>query len=234
MNRIRWLSAQWPTSIRTIGNRLKGMPFTEDSINGFAVERIRDDFVIGRFIEKLVYEEVVSDPFGNQDTVERTMYRATEFTLFSSFPHIELRNGQRSVKELVNQLLQACDFNLVVSPISSNLLEWADALQNIADSKVMVDSLQVSGVELEHGITGKILLKGERDVRDAVRGIVGIKRYTLEKIQVKLNFGGKALCLHLGNTGTAKLPLDCNEELLALLRQSFSHGRANLFHAPRL
>lgn len=221
MSRVRWLRAQWPASMRTIGNRLKEMPFTEESIDGFTIERIRDDYVEGRFIEKLVYEETLSDPFGNEDTVERTTYRSTAFTLFSTFPYIELRNGQRSIKEFVNQLLQACDFNLVVSPITLNLLEWVDTFQTRVGTKVIVDSLQASGIELEGGITGKILLKGERDVREAVKGIVGVKRYTLEKIQVKLNFNGKTLCLHLANNGTAKLPLDCNEDLLPLLRQSF-------------
>jgi hypothetical protein len=222
MNRIRWLNAQWPSSIRTIGNTLKRMPFTEESIDGFAIERIRDDFVEGRFIEKLVYDEVLSDPFGNEDTVERITYRSTAFTLFAKFPYIELRNGQRSIKEFVNRLLQACDFDLVVSPITVNLLEWVDTFQSNIGTKIVVDSLQVSGVELERGITGKILLKGERDVRDAVKGIVGEKKYTLEKIQVKLSLAGKGLCLHLANNGTAKLPPDFEDELLPLLRQSFS------------
>jgi len=222
MNRFRWLNAQWPSSMRIIGNKLKGMQFTEESIDGFAIERIRDDFVEGRFIEKLVYEEVISDPFGKEDTIERTTYRSTEFTLFSVFPHIELRNGQRSIKEFVNRLLQACEFNLVVSPITLNLLQWTDSFQKKVGTKVLVDSLQVSGVEISHGITGKILLKGERDVRDAVKAIIGAKPYTLEKIQLKIIFTEKPLCVHLGNNGTAKLPVDWNDELLQLLRQSFS------------
>lgn len=225
MNRVRWLNAQWPSSMRTIGNKLKGMPFTEDSIDGFAVERIRDDFVEGRFIEKYTYQEVIADPFGKEEVLERTGYRSTDFTLYSQFPYIELRNGQRSIKEFVNRLLQACNFNLVVAPVTVNLLDWVALLQEVLGQKIVVDSLQVSGVELEEGITGKILLKGDKDVREAVDHIVGGKRYTLEKVQVKLATSGQRISIHLTNNGTAKIPTDHTSDLLPLLRKSFPNGK---------
>lgn len=225
MNRVRWLNAQWPSSMRTIGNKLKAMPFSEDSMDGFAIERVRDDFIEGRYIEKYIYQEVNSDPFGKEEVIERTGYRSTDFTLFAQFPYIELRNGQRSIKEFVNKLLQACNFTLVVSPITVSLLDWVASFQKITGEKIVVDSLQVSGVALEEGITGKILLKGDRDVREAIDNIVGSKKYTLEKVQVKMTSGGKSLSVHLANNGTAKIPPDHISDLLPVLRQSFPKGK---------
>lgn len=226
MNRVRWLNAQWPSSMRTIGNKLKAMPFTEESMDGFAVERIRDGFIEGRFIEKFIYQEVISNPFGKEEVIERTGYRSTDFTLFSQFPYIELRNGQRSIKGFVNRLLQACNFNLVVSPIAVNLLDWVTSFQKSLGQKIVVDSLQLSGVELEEGITGKILLKGNRDVRAAIDNIVGGNRYTLEKVQVKATASGKSMSIHLTNNGTAKIPPSHTSDLLPLLRQSFPNDKA--------
>ncbi|MCZ2895698.1 hypothetical protein MTR01_16880 [Burkholderia thailandensis] len=225
MNRVRWLNAQWPSTMRTIGNKLKAMPFTEESMDGFVIERIRDDFIEGRFIEKYAYQEIIADPFGTEEVIERTGYRSTEFTLFSQFPYIELRNGQRSIKEFVNRLLQACNFSLVVSPVTVNLMDWVVSFQKTSGQRILVDSVQVSGVALEEGITGKILLKGDRDVREAIDNIVGGKRYTLEKVQVKLDGVGKNLAIHLANNGTAKIPPDHTSELLPLLRQSFPKGK---------
>jgi len=224
MNRVRWLNAQWPSVMRTIGNKLKTMPFTEESMDGFVIERIRDDFIEGRFIEKYAYQEIIADPFGSEEVIDRTGYRSTDFTLFSQFPNIELRNGQRSIKEFVNRLLQACNFTLVVSPVTVNLLDWVASFQRTAGHRILVDSVQVSGVALEEGITGKILLKGDRDVREAIDNIVGGKRYTLEKVQIKLDGVGKNLAIHLANNGTAKIPPDHTSELLPLLRQSLPRG----------
>lgn len=226
MNRVRWLNAQWPSSIRTIGNTLKDMPFSEESMDGFAVERVRDDFIEARFIEKFIYEEVNADPFGKEEILERTGYRSTDFTLFAQFPYIEVRNGQRSIKEFVNRLLQACNFNLVVSPLTVNVHDWVASFQNILGQKILVDSLQLSGVEVEEGITGKILLKGNRDVREAIDNIVGGKRYVLEKVQVKLTASSKIMSIHLANNGTAKIPTDHTSDLLPLLRQSFPNGKS--------
>ncbi|KVC72120.1 hypothetical protein WI80_04070 [Burkholderia ubonensis] len=194
-------------------------------MDGFVIERIRDDFIEGRFIEKYAYQEIVADPFGTEEVIERTGYRSTDFTLFSQFPYIELRNGQRSIKEFVNRLLQACNFTLVVSPVTVNLMDWVSSFQRTAGHRILVDSVQVSGVALEEGITGKILLKGDRDVREAIDNIVGGKRYTLEKVQIKIDGVGKNLAIHLANNGTAKIPPDHTSELLPLLRQSFPKGK---------
>lgn len=226
MNRVRWLNAQWPSSMRTIGNKLKAMPFSEDSMGGFAIERVRDDFIEGRYIEKYIYQEVNSDPYGKEEVIERIGYRSTDFTLYTQYPYIELRNGQRSIKDFVNKLLQACNFTLVVSPITVSLLDWIASFQKITGQKIVVDSLQVSGVALEAGITGKILLKGDRDVRDAIDNIVGGKKYTLEKVQVKMTSGGKSLSVHLANNGTAKIPLDHTSDLLPFLQKSLPKSKA--------
>lgn len=221
MNRVRWLIAKWPSSMRAIGNKLQEMPFSEESMDGFAIERIRDDFIEGRYIEKYVYQEVIVDPFGKEEVIERTGYRSTNFTLFAQPPYIELRNGQRSIKEFINRLLQACNFNLVVSPVTANLLDWIASFQKSLGQKIVVDSLQVSGVELEEGVIGKMLLKGDKDVREAVDNILAGRRYTLEKVQVKLTASGKSISIHLANNGTAKIPSDHTSDLLPLLRKSF-------------
>ena len=106
-----------------------------------------------------------------------------------------------------------------------NLLDWVTSFQKSLGQKIVVDSLQVSGVELEEGISGKILLKGSRDVREAIDNIVGSKRYTLEKVQVKLTVSGKSMFIHLANNGTAKIPPDNTSHLLPLLRKSFPGGK---------
>lgn len=221
MNRIRWLDAQWPGSMRAIGNKLNGMPFTEESIDGFVVERIRDNFIEGVYVEKYSYQEIIADPFGKEDVIDRTGYRSTQFALFAAFPYIELRNGQRSIKDFVNKLLHACNFDLVVSTVTVDLLEWVATFQEVVGQNILVDSVQLSGVELEEGIIGKILLKGNKDVRDAVGSIVGSKKYTLEKVQVKAVIGGKSISIHLANNGTAKIPREQTSELLPQLRRSF-------------
>jgi len=224
MNRVRWLHAQWPLPIRAVGKKLVETPFTDERMDGFAIERIRDDFVEGRYIEKYNYQEVISTPFGTEEVFDRVGYRTTEFTLFDSSPHIELRNYQRSIKEFISRLLEACSFNLVVTPITVNLIEWVSALQLAVDQEITVDSLQVSGVEIDQGVTGKILLKGLRDVREATDVLLAGRKHVLEKVQVKFAGLHKTVVIQLSNNGTAKLPAMLPKDLLHHLRVSFPTG----------
>ncbi|MAG68021.1 hypothetical protein N7388_04775 [Stutzerimonas stutzeri] len=221
MNRVRWLDAQWPSSIRAVGKKLVDMPFTEESMDGFVIERIRDDFIEGRYIEKYNYQEVISTPFGSEEVLDRIGYRTTEFTLFNSPPHIELRNYQRSLKELISRLLEACSFNLVVAPPTVNLIEWVSALQDNLDQEVTVNSLQVSDVEIGEGVTGKILLKGVKDVREATDLLLSGRKHVLEKVQVKFADQHKTVAIQLSSSGTAKLPAVLPSDLLRQLRVSF-------------
>ena len=200
------------------------MPFTDERMDGFAIERIRDEFIEGRYIEKYNYQEVISTPFGSEEVLDRIGYRTTEFTFFDSPPHIELRNYQRSLKELISRLLEACSFNLVVTPPTVNLIEWVSALQVAVDQEITVDSLQVSGVEIDEGVTGKILLKGVRDVREATDVLLAGRKHALEKVQVKFTDFNKTVAIQLSNKGTAKLPAVLPNDLLRHLRVSFPRG----------
>ena len=221
MNRVRWLNAQWPSSIRAVGKKLVNMPFTEDSMDGFVIERIRDDFIEGRYIEKFNYQELISTPFGSEEVFDRTGYRTTDFTLFDSPPHIELRNYQRSIKELISRLLEACSFNLTVTQPTVNLIDWISTLQDTLDQEITVDSLQVSGVEIDDGVTGKILLKGVKDVREATEILLAGRKHVLEKVQIKFPNLNKVIAIQLSNNGTAKLPEVFPNDLLRQLRTSF-------------
>jgi hypothetical protein len=197
------------------------MPFTEEGMDGFAIERIRDDFIEGRYIEKYNYQELISSPFGDEQVLDRIGYRTTEFTLFDSPPHIELRNYQRSTKELISRLLEACNFDLVVTSHTVNLSEWVSALQNAVEQEITVDSLQVSAVEIDEGVTGKILLRGIKDVREATHIMLDGRKHVLEKVQVKFTDLNKTVAIHLSHTGTAKLPAVIPSNLLHHLRASF-------------
>lgn len=220
MKRVRWLSATWPVSMRTLGAKMKTQLFAPDSFDGFVIERIRDNAIDAHFIEKLTFQETLTDPFGNEEVFDRVLYRDVDFTLFSEFPNIELRNSQRSTKEFVSKLLELCNFSLTVTPVSVNLLDWVQAFQQKIDQKILVDSLQVSGFELEDGVTAKILLKGDGDVREALQHISAKRKFALEKVQAKIMMGSKVVPIHLTSTGSLRIPSDYLNELLPILRSS--------------
>lgn len=225
MRRVRWLGAQWPITMRTLASRMKGRLFTPDSVDGFVIERVRDDCIEAHYIEKLSYQETVTDPFGEESVFERVKYRQVEFTLYAEFPNIELRDSHRNTRDFVNKLLELCNFSVTVEPVSVDLLGWVTRLEAILEVRVMVDSLQVSGVELESGIHAKMLLKGDGDVRPALDRVSSKRKFELEKLQVKIPAGNRSIPVHLSNSATARIPEDYWDEMLPALRKSLAVPR---------
>lgn len=228
MRRVRWLSAQWPISMRALASKMKTQPFTSESFDGFLIERVRDDLIEAHFIEKLAYQQTTVDPFGKEEVIDRVVYRDVGFTLFSDFPNIELRDPQRSTKEFVSKLLTLCNFSMTVTPVSVNLLEWIDSFHQRTNQKVLVDAIQLSGLELEVGISAKILLKGERDVREALQHLSGEKKFSLEKVQIKVLNGIQSIPIQMTSSGSVRIPPDHVDDLLPALRDSLPNPIQNI------
>lgn len=220
MERVRWLRAEWPLSMRMLGGKMKSQLFTPESTDGFIIERIRDNFIEAHFIEKLIYQEKIIDPFGKQEVLDRVLYRNIDFTLYSNYPNIELRNSHRSTKEFVSKLLELCDFSLSIANTSVDLLAWIESIQLVIKQNILVDSLQISGLELEEGVSAKILIKGQKDVRDAMQHLCAKQRFALEKVQAKVIFGNHIVPMQLTNTGNAKIPAEYFNHLLPILRST--------------
>ena len=227
MNRVRWLRAEWSTSMRTLAAKMKSQMFTRDSFDGFVIERVRDTFIEARYIEKMNYQETITDPFGIEQVFDRIAYRTVEFSLFSEYPQIELRDAHRSTKEFVSKLLEICNFSVAIVPVSVDLLDWVERFRELTEQKVLVNAVQMSGLELDPGISAKILIKGDKDVREALQAVAAKRKFTLEKVQMQYSYGTKFVSIHLASTGAIKVPADCMNELLPLLRKSLPAGTTN-------
>lgn len=218
MRRVKWLKAQWPQSLTEVVSKIKGLPYSSEKLDGFIIDRIRDDYIEARYIEKFIYSEKITDPFGAEEIFERTGYQNTSFTLFAEFPQIEIRDAPRSTRELLNKLQEICDFSVAIVPISINLIELSDSLQKEVSQELIINSLQISDFIIESGVSAKILIKGEKDVRVSMQDIVVNRKYCLEKIQIRDLLDNKQSSINISRSGTAVIPEEGFTEISKLVR----------------
>lgn len=222
MKRYRWLQADWPISMRALSKRLKARPFGSDVSHGFVIDRVRDDLLEGRYIERIEYTDTVTDPFGVELAFERVEFRQSSFRAAPSGPGLELRDPPRSVQSLLNRLSEASDFEVAITPQAVDVLEWSAKFQNLAELTSVVDSLQINSLELEPSVRAKIVIKGDRDVRSACTALTGPRKFSMEKIQLRFTKPSIGTII-LGNTASASLCVDDPEErILRALRDSLS------------
>jgi len=226
MKRIRWFGADWQVSFRTLASKMRAHSFKQTSVDGFIVDRLRDNTIGGRYIEKVSFQEKVTDPFGDEQIIDRTLYRQLEFNLFQTFPNIEFWDAPRNTSGYVSKLLEFSNFGISVSPLAVNPLKWADAFQVHAKSKVTIVSLQVSGLEIETGIAAKIVVTGDKDVREAVKSVTKNRRYELDKLQLLLFQSGVPVSIQLASTGAAKIDESFVDDFLPALRNSLPQPKA--------
>jgi hypothetical protein len=222
MTRYRWLSVEWPMTIRTLAKRVRQQEFSEGRASGFILDRVRDDSLEARFIERYEYTETVSDPYGKELTFDRLEFRQTAFRASPGWPGLELLDAPRSTQSLISRLLEASNFELAVSSIDVNVLAWADELQQALGAEAVIDSLQVAALMVADGIKAKVMLKGEKDVRAACKEMVQGRRHVLEKLQLRVTVGGSGSTVVLTNGASAKVdgidvPVDLVEHLRATL-----------------
>lgn len=221
MTRYRWFQADWPVPIRVLAKRVRQRIFSDEQSSGFILDRVRDDVLEARYVERYEYTETVSDPFGKQLTFDRVDFRQTSFRATGEWPGLELIDPPRTCQSLVNQLLEATDFELPITPLSVSVLAWSDAFQKAVGAPTLVDSIQLGSLQLEEGVQAKVVVKSERDVQGACHALVDGRRHVLEKLRLRVIVGHTRLSVVLTTGGSSTVEgLDVPEEVVSALRCS--------------
>lgn len=231
MKRFRWFRAEWPSSIRVLAKRIGMRTFNEDAGHGFFVDRVRDDYLEARYIERIEYTDVVIDPFGNELKFDRVEFRHTLFRASSAAPGLELIDPPRSVQALMNRLSEAVDFEVAITPIDVDVLKWAMLFQESRGVSADIDSLQIGALEIEKGIVAKVLIKGDRDVRAACDALTHDRKFAIEKVQLRLSSPYRKATVILSGAGSVTLGSDAlADELLDPLRVTVTHSMKQAGH----
>ena len=216
MVRVRWFHAEWPIAIRTLAARMRLQLFTDSTQDGFLLERTRENSIEGRFVEKLAFQETFPDPFGQELTFERVVYRQVQFSIYRDFPQLELRDAPRNVQTFISKLLALTDFSMTVAPLKTDVMQWAEALKLALDKAIIMDTVQVSAITIAPDITGAMLLKSRRDVKKAMSEVVAGRTHSVDKVRLSWTDDGTPISVQLGSGGTSKLELEAINLLPAL------------------
>lgn len=220
--RFKWLNVEWPLSIAQLAARMKSMEFNSAQQHGFVIDKVRDDTLEARYIEKINYTDTITDPFGNETRFDRTEYRESAFRLTQTSPSLELINSPRSLQAVLSRFSEITDFTVSIEEMQVDVMAWAEELLITLKGAAGLDSMQISKLELGNKAFAKLLVSGEKDIKDACAQLVGDRKHILEKIRVRLQPPFKGTIV-LSNGGAATLSVEeVNEHLICLLRKSLN------------
>lgn len=224
MTRIRYLSASWPLAMTTIGARLKQLQFSAETDEGFLLDRVRDAFVEGRYIEKLEIDEVVRNPFGTEVTYNRIVYREVRFRISNAFPEIEVTDPPRTIRSFINKLSEITGFKTAIEELQVSPFAWVDSIAS--SRKLPVNFAQIAGLPLDEGVEARIIATGKAGVREAIRKMAGRKPYTVEKAQVLMEASEGFYTVMLSSDASARFSGNAPPEIVDLLRRNLPKPRS--------
>lgn len=225
MNRVRWFETTWPYSMRTLASRLKEYTFGAESSDGFLVDRVRDTYIEGRHIEKVMFDEVVHDPFGNETTFNRLSYRQVEFLFSAAYPQVQLRNAPRGLQTFISRTSEATDFTTAFVAIDIDTFKWADSIRTLFPKHFRIDLAQLSGVFIEEDVTAKMVLTSPHDIRAAFARFANRRKHVVDRIQIKLEQDDRLLSLQLATDGTLRTAHALPKEMLDAIRGALPASR---------
>lgn len=219
MKRTKFLTAEWPLSLQTIGNRLKARAFSEHDREGFIVDRLRQRSIEARFIEKVVTSESVEDPFGNTESFERTLYKQVKFVLATEYPQIHLIDPPRSVKLFINRLAQVMDFQVAIDSVQIRPEEWIEGL--IASGLDLErNGAELSEVSVSEHTSAKIVFHSKKDIAHDIEDFLAGRAFSIDRIAVLFTDGRLKVQAQLSSDGSAKFSNDVPAAIAEMLRKN--------------
>lgn len=227
MTRMRWLSAKWPLTIRKIAAKMKVVQFTQDGLDGFVVERVRESSIEGQYFEKVNYEQTIIDPFGGEVIVSRIEYKRTRFRLLATFPQIEVWDAPRSIQAFATRLAELNDFSVAIAPIDVDVGKWIEAFRRQCSHDITLQAIQAGQVLFEGGVTGTLLLKGDDAIHETLQRVVGKRSHRIERAFVRLEQENGHVSIQFSRDGSARLSGKMVEEFFEVLRTTLIETSSN-------
>lgn len=220
MIRRRWLRARWPFAMRVLVERLRSQQFTSETQNGFIVDKFRADSVECRFIERQEISQIVESPLGHKTVYERTEFREIVFMAVSGdSPGLEIANPPRSVSLFLSRLSEVCDFEVSISEVKVDVINWCAQLAEILGRPIDIVSCQLRDIKIAENVTATAIVKGGSDVRAAAHFLTNGVPYINDKIKVQIH-GSPSQSLVLTRQASVVLDGNAPESLVGSLRQS--------------
>ena len=185
MSRHRWYQVTWPISMRELAIRVGNETFRDGASSGFLIDRVRDDRIEGRFIERLELNDQTTTPFGESFSFERVEFRQLHFCTTSTPPGLEVTGSTTGVSRLINKFAEICDHRLAVSNLQIDVFGWLALFQDLSKYEGYVEILQVGQFSLGGTVSVRAIVKGKEDVRDAVQKLTTGHQFIVEKLQFR-------------------------------------------------
>lgn len=157
--------------------------FNKKSTWGFRVLTRRQDYLQAVYIEKKIFTEKTTDPFGNIREFKRVDYSQIDFQLSITQPQIIIFQPPKNYKKLINQLAQCADYTIAIENRNIKLFDWVKMLKDRGIEGV-VTKANIDQINYDKFTTGKLTLAGNNDLSEKIIKLLSGTSYIIKNLRI--------------------------------------------------
>lgn len=219
MKKYRWYIAKWSIDLDKIASSMMDSLFYHDSTFGYKIDRIRNNLIKGKYIEKREYQESIEDPFGNTSLVNRVIYDIIQFSISISKLNLEIIDPPRKLSGFLSSLSEINNHEAIISPIEINIETFIDVIK-VNFKNFVVKYIKSNKLALPNGILGKLELKGEKDVREIFLNMTSNNLSSIDACGFNFLSKNGISYFEIYKNGTIKIFSKDREYILPFIRQA--------------
>ncbi len=220
MKKIKWMFLNVSLSITEIVQKMKSLTYTDIKGKGFIFDKVRDNEVTGRFVEKIISEEVIPVLYGEATTFERIEYRIVEFYITEkALPIIAIINPPRTLKPFAINMVKALGLGVSLDDMNIDPLLWVNSISKITPLELV--QLELSQIKVDEHALARMQISSSKDLRKYYeKSFNNEKPPRIDKVHILMlhpNYSGK---VKISRTGLVTIETKHERDVTDLLFNS--------------
>ncbi|HEY6020086.1 MAG TPA: hypothetical protein VIY48_09335 [Candidatus Paceibacterota bacterium] len=226
MTRTKWLALSLGHSMSEIVGLLEKQQFFRGKASGLELIDVQRNRIRGKFIEEIVTNELVIDPFGEEILNKVRRYSIFEFQITPLAKKqflIRINNPPRSLKNFIGILSDAFGFGFAIESPSIDIIAMLQYLRKLGSIKrLTIRKVRMANIALSGSSIAKIEVVSDVDAYQDLQKSMDIKKATLERATVVFKDEGMTGEIELVSTGVISGDIDVLDRLMPAFQAYFS------------
>lgn len=225
MIRTKWLALSLAKSTSEIPGLLNTHKYLRGRATGFELTDVQKNRVQGRFIEEIISNEIIIDPFGDEILNSVRRYSIFDFQISPLRKHqfvVRINNPPRSLRNFIAALSETFGFGFAIEQLDIDILAMIRHLRKASDTKhLAIVRVRMAQVPLSNSSLAKVEVVSNGDAYQDLQKYMDVKQAILERATVELTEGGITNQIELVSTGVISGETEVLDKLMPTFQTYF-------------
>ncbi|MBU0621669.1 MAG: hypothetical protein KJ795_07465 [Gammaproteobacteria bacterium] len=225
MTRTKWLTLSLAKSTSEISDLLYTQKYLRGHATGFELTDVQRNRIRGKFIEEIIVNEVIIDPFGEEVLNNVRRYSIFEFQISPLKKHqflVRINNPPRTLKNFIAALTEAFGFGFAIEQLNIDILAMIQHLRRTSDIKRWaIVRVRMANIPLGNSSLAKIEVLSNGDAYQDLQKCMDVKKATLERATVELTDNDITNQIELVSTGVISGEMEVLDQLMPMFQTYF-------------